>query len=163
MAGQRPGDGKPFPPGPYSYGGHSLALAADGGIQVRPGDTVSGYSGCLYRDVLVGWEEFGEADGSAVKPLADPNRIVAGKTVYHIPTWNAANPPVSDPSKKKALALVDAFEKRSGVPAFRYIIDRWLVAQELRERVLNPMLIDQGMAGLCPSACVIFEEARARP
>ena len=44
MVTQRPGDGKPFSPGAYSHGGHSLVLSREGGINVKPGDTVSGYS-----------------------------------------------------------------------------------------------------------------------
>src|SRR5262245_32894211 len=98
MAVPRPGQGKPFAPGPYSYGGRSLVLAADGGIKVRPGDTISGYSGCLYRDVLVGWEEYGRDSGGTVTRLDDPNRIVVGQTVYHIPTWAARKAPAPTPT-----------------------------------------------------------------
>ena len=89
MVVTRPGKGKPFPAGPYSYGGRTLVLAEDGGIKVKQGDTVSGYSGCLYRDVLTGWEEYGRANGGTVKPLDDPSLIRTGETVYHIPTWEA--------------------------------------------------------------------------
>src|SRR5262249_53386755 len=97
MAGSRPGKGQPFPPGTYSHGGRTLVLAADGGIKVKQGDSVSGYSGCLYHDVLVGWEEYGRANGSTVKPLADPSLIRTGETVYHIPTWKAKGAPKQPP------------------------------------------------------------------
>jgi hypothetical protein len=89
MAGSRPGKGQPFPPGTYSHGDRTLVLGADGGIEVKQGDTVSGYSGCLYRDMLTGWEEYGRANGGTVKQLDDQSLIRTGETVYHIPTWEA--------------------------------------------------------------------------
>jgi hypothetical protein len=89
MASQRPGKGQPFPPGKYTFGGHTIDLGADGGIRVRAGDTVSRYSGCLYKDVLMGWEEFGEKSGEAVRKLPNVNLIRVGQTVYHMPTWEA--------------------------------------------------------------------------
>jgi hypothetical protein len=98
MAARRPGLGKPFAPGTYAHGGRTLVLAADGGIQVKRGDTVSGYSGCLYRDVLMGWEEYGRNGGGTVGPLADPNLITAGETIYHIPTWAARKAPGRSPA-----------------------------------------------------------------
>ena len=99
MAGQRPGKGLPFAPGTYSHGGRTLVLATDGGIKVKPGDTVSGYSGCLYRDVLMGWEEYGRAGGGTVNPLADPNLISTGETVYHLPTWASKKAPAPPPTQ----------------------------------------------------------------
>jgi hypothetical protein len=162
MAVPRPGNGKPFAPGPYSHGGHSLVLAKDGGIKVEKGDTVSGYSACLYRDLLVGWEEYGKATGGAVKPLDDPNLITAGDTIYHIPTWQAVHPPVNDQYKQHALALVDAFAARTGPRAFLRL-SRSVVAHGLRQRVLNPTLVNQGAAALCPSASVVYLEARDHP
>lgn len=162
MAVPRPGKGKPFPPGTYSHGGRTLVLARDGGIRVKPGDTVSGYSACLYRDLLVGWEEYGKAASGAVRPLDDWNAIRAGDTIYHIPTWEAAHPPVRDPAKKFALALIDAFAARTGPQAFTRL-RRPAVAHELRQRVLNPTRVNQGAAALCPSASVVYLEARDRP
>ncbi len=98
MVVSRPGKGQPFPPGTYAYGGRTLVLAADGSIKVKSGDSVSGYSGCLYRDVLMGWEEYGRASGTAVKPLDNPNLIMAGETLYHIPTWKAKGAPGKPPT-----------------------------------------------------------------
>ena len=46
----------------------------------------------------MGWEEFGRLQGGTVKPLADPNAIQAGETVYHIPTWAARGKQPSGPS-----------------------------------------------------------------
>lgn len=89
MPTTRPGRGKPFPAGTYTSGQYNLTLSADGSIRVKPGDTVSGYSGCLYKDVLMGWEEFGRPEGGVVKPLKDPGQIKAGETLYHIPTRDA--------------------------------------------------------------------------
>lgn len=99
MAGSRSGKGQPFPPGTYSHGGRTLVLAEDGGIKVKQGDTISGYSGCLYRDVLMGWEEYGRANGGALKQLDNPNLIRTGETVYHIPTWRARGAPTRPPTE----------------------------------------------------------------
>jgi hypothetical protein len=122
MAGSRPGIGQPFPPGPYSYLGRTLLLAADGGIKVKQGDTVSGYSGCLYRDVLMGWEEYGRPNGGTVKPLADPNLIISGETVYHIPTWRAkgapAQPPTQPPPAPDAGLFTLTFQHGGVVPPY---------------------------------------------
>lgn len=90
MASQRPGRGKPFPPGNYTFGGHTIALGADGGIRVKAGDAVSRYAGCLYKDVMMGWEEFGERSGDGVRKLPNVNLIRVGETVLHLPTWEAA-------------------------------------------------------------------------
>jgi hypothetical protein len=162
MVAQRPGNGKPFSPGPYSHGGHSLVLARDGGIKVKPGDTISGYSACLYRDLFKGWEEYGEAVGEGVLPLVDPHAIAAGGTVYHIPTWEAVHLPVRNGYKKHALDLVNAFAARSGPQAFP-TMDRAEVAEGLRQRIRNPALVNQGQAHLCPSALIVFLEARDHP
>src|SRR5688572_29254665 len=90
MATPRPGKGKPFAPGLYSHAGHSLVLAQDGAIRVKPGDTISKYAACLNRDALAGWEEFGRVHANAVKPI--PNGFIhANETIYHIPTWKANN------------------------------------------------------------------------
>src|SRR5262245_35586543 len=99
MAVQRPGDNKPFAPGSYSHGGYSLVLAGDGGIRVRSGDSISGYSACLYRDLLKGWEEYGKPAGGSVRPLDNPNLITVGDTIYHIPTWKAKSSPSPPPTQ----------------------------------------------------------------
>src|SRR5262245_52038263 len=91
MAATRPGKGRPFAPGPYEHGGFRINLAADGGIRVKAGDSVSAYSGCLYKDVLMGWEEYGKDAGGAVRRLDNVNQIAVGEMVYHIPTWQATN------------------------------------------------------------------------
>src|SRR5688572_21156927 len=162
MVTQRPGDGKPFSPGSYSHGAHSLVLARDGGIKVQSGDTISGYSACLYRDLLKGWEEYGKFAGEGVQPLADVDSITVGDTIYHIPTWEAVHVPVKDQYKKQALALIDAFAARTGPQAFTRL-RRSAVAQELRERVLNPKLVNQRASPMCPSASVVYLEARNHP
>jgi len=86
----KPGKGKPFPPRVYRHGGRSITLAADGAIKVKQGDTISFYCGCLYGDVMMGWEEFGRLVGTTLKKLDDPNKIRTGETVYHMPTFFAS-------------------------------------------------------------------------
>jgi hypothetical protein len=122
MASTRPGKGRPFTPGTYSHGGRTLLLAADGGIKVKQGDTVSGYSGCLYRDVLMGWEEYGRPCGGSVKPLADPNLITTGETVFHIPTWKArgapSQPPTQPPPARDTRLFTLTFQHGQSAPPF---------------------------------------------
>lgn len=83
----KPGRGKPFAPGNYSKGGYSLTLRAGGAVSVRSGDWVSKYCTCLYGDPLMGWEEFGRLKGGRMCRLDDPNKLVVGETLYHIPTY----------------------------------------------------------------------------
>jgi hypothetical protein len=92
MASQRPGKGKPFPAGNHSFKGATIVLGADGAITVRAGDSVSRFAGCLYKDSLVGWEEFGRKNGNQVEKLKDVGQIRLNETIYHIPTWNAKKP-----------------------------------------------------------------------
>jgi hypothetical protein len=110
MAGQRPGKGKPFPPGKHSFGGHTITLGADGGILVRSGDSVSRFSGCLYKDVLMGWEEFGQKSGDSVQKLPNVNLIHVGETVYHMPTWKANQKPNAPVSPDRVGASSLAFD-----------------------------------------------------
>jgi len=65
-------------------------------------------------------------------------------------------------SQDRARALVDAFEKRATSPAFTGIKKGDIVAG-LRARIGSPGLINQGQANLCPSASIIFSEARVHP
>lgn len=95
MASPRPGKGKPFVAGSYSFNGQTIAIGADGAIQVRAGDSVSRIAGCLYKDVLVGWEEFGRKSGNTVQKLTNVHQIQANETIYHIPTWNSRGPAAS--------------------------------------------------------------------
>lgn len=65
-------------------------------------------------------------------------------------------------SKKQALDALDIFEKGT-LQAFKNL-DRAKVASDLRARVENPYLINQGTkAGICGPASIAFEIMRARP
>jgi hypothetical protein len=94
--------GQPVPSATYSSSGFSVHVAEDGAIVVKRGDWISKYSKCLYGDALVGWSDFGRRVGGSVSPLADPDSITAGETLYHIPTFSkntgtpAAPIPVND-------------------------------------------------------------------
>ncbi|MFT7640306.1 MAG: hypothetical protein ACI9G1_002047 [Pirellulaceae bacterium] len=79
--------GKPVDSGTYASAGYSVTVEKDGAIKVKPNDWISKYSKCLYGDAMVGWSDFGRMTGGSVSPLADPNSICAGETLYHIPTY----------------------------------------------------------------------------
>lgn len=70
-------------------GKHSVTVADDGAIRVRQGDMISKYSAAIYGTLTSNWDKFGRRQGNAVQPLNDPNKIVAGETLYHIPTFKA--------------------------------------------------------------------------
>lgn len=91
---QRPGVGKPYQPGTYTYPPqgtpqYSVTLQLGGEITVRPGDWISKYAACLYGDAQVGWNDFGwrNPETRRVEPLPDPNQITVGQAVFHLPTF----------------------------------------------------------------------------
>jgi hypothetical protein len=130
------------------------ALNSDGSFTVRRGDSLSKYSQGIYGDFShIG--EFFKSKGPPPAPIPNPDSIVEGERLYHLP-------PVKDPAKKLAMERIDAFAMRTGTPAFR-LLSRGYVAQGLRERVTDPTRVNQGMAPVCPSANVIYIEAKERP
>ena len=66
------------------------------------------------------------------------------------------------PQQKAAKALVDAFALRTSAGVFTKI-KRADVARTLRDRVDFPGAINQGTASLCPSAAMVYLEAKNRP
>jgi hypothetical protein len=60
------------------------------------------------------------------------------------------------------MVMIEAFSKKKAPGLWKHI-SRQKVAQQLRERVMNPLLINQGKAGLCPSAAVAYSLALVRP
>ena len=79
-------------------------------------------------------------------------------------------PPVRPKSaKEKALALVSEFRARgetgdpSAVSKHWPHIGRYDLANGLQDRIKNPFLIDQGSAGLCGPASLLFVLARDKP
>lgn len=117
----KPGPGLPKA-GAHFRNGHSLTIAADGAIKVSAGDTISKYALILFGNSMIGWEEFGRMHGGVLRPLANPNQIITGETLYHIPTRSktkagagtAVNSSLGKFGKHK-----DAMRKRllEGVPA----------------------------------------------
>ena len=65
----------------------------------------------------------------------------------------------TNPALASAIRLIDEFSKRGGSGAFSNL-HRATIASELMARVMNPSLINQGQAGLCPSAAVVYSVAR---
>ena len=160
----------------YNHGGYSVSVAEDGAILVKPGDALSKYSMAIHHDFDLKKIEqrFGRMNGGgqvasfANTPGANINVISAGETLYHMEThekWKQGQntpTPVLSPAKTQALKLVEAFANRSSVGAFTQIA-RQDVAEGLRIRVRTPREINQGLAGVCPSASIVFIEARDRP
>ena len=58
--------------------------------------------------------------------------------------------------------LITAFSKKTSPGAFRRL-SRKTVAQQLSARVAKPYLINQGQAGVCPAAALVYGIARHRP
>jgi hypothetical protein len=65
-------------------------------------------------------------------------------------------------SKEKALELVTEFAARTKVAAFTQI-QRAKVAEQLKVRVNNPMFVNQGSAGLCVPASIVYGLAQRKP
>jgi hypothetical protein len=60
-----------------------------------------------------------------------------------------------------AFDAIGAFSKRTYSGKFSHL-SRAKIAEQLRARVINPSLIDQGEAGLCPAAAVVYSLARSK-
>jgi hypothetical protein len=138
---------------PTTYPG-GLVINDDGSLVVKPGDSLSKYSQALYGNFdHIG--EFYRSNGTPPKEILNKDLIHVGETLYHIPL-------VRDQLRKHALDHVGAFAARTGPQAFTRLT-RSVVAHGLRERVLDPTRVNQGAASLCPSANVVYLEARDHP
>jgi hypothetical protein len=88
-AAGRPGAGKA---GHHSFGAYSVSIADDGKITVKAGDWLSKYSAAIYKGDTSKVHEYGRLKAGKMEPVADVNRIMAGETLYHIPTWTCKQP-----------------------------------------------------------------------
>ena len=71
----------------YRKGPFQVQIADDGVIKVKSGDWLSKYSAAIHND-FAHVHEYGRKDHlGMIKPVADVNRIVAGETLYHVPTY----------------------------------------------------------------------------
>lgn len=75
----------------YRYKSFEVTIASDGAIKVRRGDTISAYCAAIYqaapKSTSKHWHEFGRMGRNGkLAPLANPNAIEAGETIYHIPS-----------------------------------------------------------------------------
>jgi hypothetical protein len=68
----------------------------------------------------------------------------------------------SDPLKTRAWTLVKEFGARPG-PGVWQQLSRKQVAEQMLERIDDPSLVNQGSAGLCPSASVVYTLVSTRP
>ncbi len=111
--------------GPHSYGQFSVVIANDGAINVKSGDTISGYSAAMYQVDPVKtrdyWGEFGKMQGSEPQPLADPNVIQANSTIYHIPTFREQFSPLPLRSLPERLEQIISLMPRQKIHTIRMI------------------------------------------
>jgi hypothetical protein len=93
---------------------YSVTMGMDGAIKVRHGDWLSKYSAAIYND-FKHIHEFARMDRSGkLSPIRNVNLIIAGETIYHMPTYKKMHPmrmdaleltasPLSEPQKKEAV------------------------------------------------------------
>jgi hypothetical protein len=70
---------------------YSVSIGPAGEIAVRQGDWLSKYSAAIHDHFWAVNEYARAAPNGDLAPVQDPNLIIAGETLYHIPTWNEAN------------------------------------------------------------------------
>lgn len=75
----------------YTYKKYCVTVSPAGEIVVARGDTVSGYCSAIYQaspaSTRAHWSEFArKSNDGAIRPLADPNKIKVGETLFHLPS-----------------------------------------------------------------------------
>ena len=108
--------------GTHSRGGHTVTIAEDGAIVVRPGDSVSKYSMAIHGD-FNHLNEYGRKNrtSGAFEPLENINLITSGETIYHLPTAQIVDifyPEPPKPSLEKN-TLSSMLQNLAGVTAWR--------------------------------------------
>jgi hypothetical protein len=84
--------------GAYRNGAYRVSIGEDGKIVVKAGDWLSKYSAAMYGGDVTHVNEFGRLVNGKMEPIADVNRIYAGETIYHIPTYDLSKNPAQGPS-----------------------------------------------------------------
>ena len=130
----------------YSNGGHTVTVADDGAIVVKPGDWLSKYSMAIHRD-FNHVNEFGRktpAPSGPVKPVQNVDQISAGETLYHLPThreWarrrgGTTTPPAPRVSRANPVLILksdrDPGKKRDGA-----IANDMLFGDYSKNRIIN--------------------------
>ncbi|MGD0756796.1 MAG: hypothetical protein ABR927_17240 [Bacteroidales bacterium] len=147
----------------YRHKNYAVNIGNDGEIVVQRGDWLSKYSAAIHAGDTTRVNEYGNKNKGVVEPIPSRN-LVTGERIFHIPTyerWLDTNPKMK--LKANAYRLIKECEnRRSQAIAFK-VISRFEVVEGLRERVNDPSRIDQGRAGLCPAASLIFQLATDKP
>ena len=76
-------------PTTHSSGKYKVTISEDGAIAVKKGDWVSKYSAALHRGDTSRVNEYGRLRAGHMDPLADVNKIIAGETLYHVPSYRS--------------------------------------------------------------------------
>ena len=84
----------------YRTGRYSVDVGPNGSIKVKPGDWLSKYSAAMFNTYFR-VHEFGRLGSAGMAPVADPNLIFAGETIFHMPTYfpiRALATPATEPA-----------------------------------------------------------------
>jgi RHS repeat-associated protein len=76
----------------YSYGRFNVSIDQSGAIKVKSGDWLSKYSAALHGGDVTKVNEYERLTNGKFVPVANPDQITAGETLYHQPTRLAVKP-----------------------------------------------------------------------
>lgn len=97
-----------------------VTVADNGAIRVRQGHLLSRYSMAIHGVPYVIYE-YGRLNANRLELITDVNRIFAGETIYHIPTWNRNSDQTHSP-----MAIVADAPQPTPEPQRRREIERFI-------------------------------------
>jgi hypothetical protein len=89
-------------------GRFQVEIAADGALRVKNGDWLSKYSAAIHDDYSHVHEFARKSQTGQLVPIANPNLIYPGETLYHLPTATAQGQMKATFSELNCIALHDA-------------------------------------------------------
>ncbi len=90
--------------GSHKHGSYAVTIAEDGAIKVNRGDWLSKYSAAIHKGDVSRVYDYGRERGGQLVPMDDIDRIVAGETIYHVPTHSLFHAKKS-PQKEQSSAM----------------------------------------------------------
>jgi hypothetical protein len=126
--------------GGHVHGSFRVSIGDDGRILVKHGDWLSKYSAAMYQGDTKHVNEFGRLKNGKMQPISNVDLILAGETIYHIPTYELSQNPKHDPTKPVPWkgTLPDEFQQviplTMGTEFRRWTIDDELTKAEQLER-----------------------------
>jgi hypothetical protein len=73
--------------GNHAHGKYSVTIATDGAIKVKSGDWLSKYSAAIHNGDTSKVHEYGRLKTGKVEKITNVDKISAGETIYHVPTY----------------------------------------------------------------------------